>query len=80
MTGYWAPEFGPKIPRPICFPILIGNTQKLLKDAYNGKEIYSNRSTFILKGNIESHVAFEIRFHKEMKMRYPDRLFGYNEW
>jgi hypothetical protein len=80
MTGYWEPEFGPKIPRPICFPILIGNTQKILKDVYNSKEILSNRSTFILKGNIESHVAFEIRFHKEMKMRYPDRLFGYNEW
>ena len=78
LDGDFYPEIGPKIPRPINFSVLIGNTKKLLKDEYNHPSQfgfglrYSNR-------DVERRVSFEIRHHKEMKLMYPDRLFGYND-
>lgn len=75
--GYWHPHFGPKIPRPINFSHLIGNTQKLLKDAYSGKKMNCNRIGFATKRDVEWYISYQIHYHKEMKLRYPDRLFGY---
>lgn len=78
ISGHWHPKFGPKIPRPINFSVLIGNTKKLLKDEYKSPSQigfglrYYNR-------DVERCVSFEIRHHKEMKRMYPDRLFGYND-
>jgi hypothetical protein len=76
-SGYWQPAFGPKIPRPICFPVLIGNTKQMLRDARNGKKMRSKFSNFTTKTDIEWHISYEIQHHKEMKLRFPDRLFGY---
>ena len=76
--NYFHPEIGPKIPRPINFSVLIGNTQKLLKDEYKDPSQFGFGLRYYNR-DVERRVSFEIRHHKEMKLMYPDRLFGYND-
>ena len=74
---YFYPEIGPKIPRPINFSVLIGNTKKLLKDEYKYPSQFGFGLSYYNR-DVERHVSFEIKNHKEMKLMYPDKLFGYN--
>jgi len=75
---YFRPEIGPKIPRPVNFSVLIGNTKKLLKDEYKRPSQFGFGLRYYNR-DIERRVSFETRHHKEMKLMYPDRLFGYND-
>lgn len=79
LTGYKHPLFGPKIPRPINFAVLIGNTKKLLKDLYHGKRIRGRHNIPVYDPDVEWNIFYQITRHKEMKMRFPDRKFGYND-
>ena len=84
ISGHWHSRFGPKIPRPINFQVLIGNTKRLLKDIYHGKQIYgryNNNPHYVSheEKDVERHVSHIISRHKKMKLRWPNRKFGYND-
>jgi len=78
LVGDFHPDIGPKMPRPINFSVLIGNTKKLLKDEYKHPSQIGYGLRYYNR-DVERRVSFEIRHHKEMKLMYPDRLFGYND-
>lgn len=77
VIGNWHPLYGPKIPRPINFQVLIGNTKRLLKDISHGKQIYGRDNIPHYDPDVEWRVSYKIKYHKDMKLRYPNRKFGY---